>query len=288
MTLAIYETGRVAFLTMSTAPSYSQGYAESVLRSQKWRTAENSTAYLLGRLRPGMNILDVGCGTGTITVDLAKRVAPGRVVGVDTEAHVIRQARELAERHAISNVDFVVGDAYDLPRGPTGAPGDRFDVVHAHQVLLHLADPVAALRHMLTVVVPDGVVAVRDTDYAAMIWWPQDRRLDRWLEIYRGVAHDHGGEPDAGRRLLAWAHAAGATIVTPTASHWLHARPAEREAWGGMWAERIVTSTIAEDAVSSGRATRAELADIAEAWRDWAAHPDGWFLIPHGEIICSP
>lgn len=272
---------------MSAGASYSQGYAASVLRSQTWRTAENSTAYLLGHLRPGMNVLDVGCGAGTITVELAKRVAPGRVVGVDSEAQVIRQARELAERREISNVEFVVGDAYDLPRRPTGAPGERFDVVHAHQVLLHLGAPVAALRHMLDVVAPGGVVAARDTDYAAMAWWPEDRRLDRWLEIYRSVARDHGSEPDAGRRLFAWAHAAGATEVSPTASHWLHARPTEREAWGGMWAERIVASTIAEEAVSSGLATRAELADIAQAWRDWTAHPDGWFLIPHGEIVCS-
>ena len=133
---------------MPAAASYSQGYAASVLRSQTWRTAENSAAYLLGHLRPGMNVLDVGCGAGTITVDLAKRVAPGRVVEVDSETHVIRQARELAERREISNVEFVVGDAYDLPRGPTDTSGERFDVVHAHAVLLHLGDPVAALRHM--------------------------------------------------------------------------------------------------------------------------------------------
>jgi len=271
---------------MPATPSYSQGYAESVLRSQTWRSAENSAAYLLAQLRPGMNVLDVGCGTGTITVDLAQRVAPGRVVGVDSEPQVIGQARERARQLKIGNVEFVVGDAYDLPGGPPDAPGERFDVVHAHQVLLHLADPVAALRHMLGATRSGGVVAARDTDYAAMAWWPEDPRLDRWLEIYRSVARGHGGEPDAGRRLLAWAHAAGAREVSPSASHWLHARPAEREAWGGAWAERIMGSAIAEDAVSSGWASRAELAEIAQAWRDWTAHPDGWFLIPHGEILC--
>ncbi|MGH9116080.1 MAG: methyltransferase domain-containing protein, partial [Acidimicrobiales bacterium] len=166
------------------------------------------------------------------------------------------------------------------------APDESFDVVHAHQLLLHLADPVAALRHMLSVARPGGIVAARDTDYAGMFWWPPDPRLDRWLDLYRAIARNHHSEPDAGRRLLAWANAAGAHQVIPTASHWLHASPDEREAWGGMWAERIVDSTIAEEAVASGKATRSELEDISAAWREWVGHRDGWFFIPHGEILC--
>jgi ubiquinone/menaquinone biosynthesis C-methylase UbiE len=263
------------------APSYSQGHAPSVLRSQTWRTVDNSAAYLREHLRPGVNVLDVGCGAGTITVDIARRVAPGRVVGVDAEATVIEQARRLADDAGLGNVELVVGDA----SGPPGAAGGRFDVAHAHQLLLHVADPVAVLGQMLAAVRPGGVVAARDTDYAGMIWWPPDPRLDRWLALYREVALAHGGQPDAGRRLLAWAHAAGARDVTPSASHWLHATPDERQAWGGMWAERIVASSIAEDAVATGRATRAELEDISQAWRAWTRHPDGWFLIPHGEIL---
>lgn len=269
-----------------TTSSYSQGHAPSVLRSQTWRTAENSAAYLLPYLRPGTNVLDVGCGPGTITVDLARRVAPGLVVGVDAEAGVVDQACRLAGESGVDNVTFQVRDISDLPRGPASAADVGFDVVHAHQVLLHLADPVAALRGMLDVVRPGGIIAARDADYAGMSWWPADPRLDRWLALYRSIARDHGGEPDAGRRLLAWAHAAGARDVRPSASVWLHANPAEREAWGGMWAERIVSSKIADEAIATGRASRDDLEDISRAWRAWADHPDGWFLVPHGEIVC--
>src|SRR6188472_2086916 len=63
--------------------TYTHGHHESVLRSHEWRTAENSAAYLLPHLQPGMDLLDVGCGPGTITLDLARLVAPGHVVGVD-------------------------------------------------------------------------------------------------------------------------------------------------------------------------------------------------------------
>ncbi len=88
-------------------------------------------------------------------------------------------------------------------------PAASFDVVHAHQVLQHVADPVAALREMARVTRPGGVVAVRDSDYAAFAWYPRLPGLDRWLALYEDAARANGGEPDAGRRLLAWAHAAG-------------------------------------------------------------------------------
>ncbi|MGH4015413.1 MAG: methyltransferase domain-containing protein [Pseudonocardiaceae bacterium] len=260
---------------------YTHGHAESVLRSHTWRTVDNSAAYLVGQLRPGLRVLDVGCGPGTITVDLARRVAPGRVLGVEPVPEPLAQARATAREAGVDNVEFVRGDVYALD-----AQDAMFDVVHAHQVLQHLGDPVAALREMLRVTGPGGVVAARDGDYAGMTWWPADPRLDRWLDIYRAVAHGNGGEPDAGRRMLAWAHAAGATNVTPGASVWCHATPAERAWWGGMWAERILHTSIAEQAVEGGYASQAELKDISAAWREWAEHPDGWFTVPHGEILC--
>lgn len=251
------------------------------MRSQHWRTVENSAAYLEPELRPGRSVLDVGCGPGTITVDMADRVAPGHVLGVDPSAEVL----ELARRNAADRdrLVFAQGDATALP-----APTNSFDIVHAHQVLLHLTDPVAALREMLRVAKPDGVVAVRDTDYAGAFWWPADPRLDRWLAIYRAVAHANGAEPDGGRHLLAWANAAGAVDVRPGASIWCHSTPADRAWWGGMWSERILRSKIADQAVAGGFATRAELEDISAAWREWSQHPDGWLALPHGELLCRP
>ena len=261
--------------------TYTHGHAASVLRSHTTRTVANSAAYVADRLRPGVAVLDVGCGPGTITVDIARRVAPGHVLGIEPVSEPLDQARERAAGTA--NLDFALGDVYALDH-----PDDSVDVVHAHQVLQHLTDPVAALREMLRVCRPDGVVAARDADYAAMTWYPADPRLDRWLEVYRAVAHGNGAEPDAGRRMLAWARAAGAAEVTPTASVWCYATPEERQWWGGMWADRILTSAITRQAVEGGHADLAELEEISTAWRRWAADDDGWFVIPHGEVVCRP
>lgn len=134
------------------APSgegYHQGHAESVVRSQRWRTVENSAAFLTAELHAGRTVLDVGCGPGTITVDIARHVTPGTVVGVDPTESVLTQGRRHAEDAGVDNVEFQAGDANQLD-----FPDDTFDIVHAHQVLLHLTDPVAALREMLRVAKP--------------------------------------------------------------------------------------------------------------------------------------
>ena len=264
-------------------PQYTHGHHESVLRSHRWRTAENSAAYLLGSLAPGLDLLDVGCGPGNITIDLAGRISPGRAVGIDAAVTVVEAARESAHEQGVTGVEFEVADVYDLPFADA-----TFDIVHAHQVLQHLADPVAALRQMRRVCRPGGVVAVRDSDYEAMTWFPHNDGLDRWLALYRAVARSNRGEPDAGRWLLRWAHDAGFSDVRASASAWCYATPEERVWWGGLWADRVTVSQLGDQAVDRGFATRAELAEIGDAWHRWAADADGWFAVLHGEILCRP
>ena len=131
-------------------------------------------------------------------------------------------------------------------------------------------------------------MALRDADYAAMTWYPLDPRLDRWLEIYRTVARANGAEPDAGRRLLAWARAAGFSEIEPSASTFVLADAESRAWWGHTWAERMLRSGVAEQALAAGVATRAELEGIAAGWREWMEHPDAWFCVLHGEILARP
>ncbi|MCP4958467.1 MAG: methyltransferase domain-containing protein [Actinomycetia bacterium] len=258
--------------------TYTHGHHDAVLRSHRWRTAENSAAYLTPSLRPEMALLDVGCGPGNLTIDLAGFVAPGRTVGIDRSQDIVAQAT--ASLDESSDVRFEVGDVYSLD-----FEDDSFDVVHAHQVLQHLSDPVAALREMARVTRPGGLVAARDADYHALTWYPGDPRLDRWMDIYQRVARANDAEPDAGRAVLAWAHEAGFANVEATASVWCFADAESRSWWGGLWADRVTSSAFADQAIGYGFSDAAELIEVASGFDDWAANRDAWFIVPHGEVL---
>ncbi len=262
------------------ADRYTHGHHDSVLRSHRWRTAENSAAYLLPHLQPGQRLLDVGCGPGTLTLDLAERVAPGRVLGIDAAAEAVGEAERISDERGVGGVGFAVGDVYALE-----ADDEQFDIVHAHQVLQHLTDPVAALREMRRVLAPGGLVAVRESDYGAFAWAPDDPLLDRWLELYHQVTRANGADADAGRRLPGWFRAAGFTDLAVTSSTWTFAEPDDRAWWGGLWADRVVASAFAGQAVEYGLATPAELDGIAAAFRRWATADDGVFVVLHVEVL---
>jgi len=262
---------------------YTHGHHDSVLRSHTWRTAENSAGYLLPHLRPGLTLLDVGCGPGTITLDLARRVTPGAVLGIDASTDVIAGAEEARVEAGIDNVAFAIGDVYDLDAGDAS-----FDIVHAHQVLQHLSDPVRALVELRRVLRPDGLLAVRDSDYGSFTWSPANPLLDRWIELYHQVTARNHADADAGRHLPGWIRAAGFTAPTIASSTWTFADPEGRAWWGGLWADRCIDSGFAHQAVEYGLADATELAAIADAWRTWADEPDGFFMVPHVEVLARP
>jgi SAM-dependent methyltransferase len=260
--------------------TYTHGHHESVLRSHEWRTAENSARYLLDRLEPGLDLLDIGCGPGTITLDLAARVAPGSVIGLDRSEEVVAQAEARRVERGVENVTFSTGDVYALDLQDAS-----FDVVHAHQVLQHLRDPIGALVELRRVLRPGGTLAVRDGDYAGFVWAPESPLLVRWNELYHSVTRHNGAQADAGRALLGWVQRAGYTDIEAGSSTWTFADPSRRAWWGDLWADRCRHSGFAQQAVEYGLADADELEAIAAAWRTWAAQPDGYFVVLHGEVL---
>jgi hypothetical protein len=106
--------------------------------------------------------------------------------------------------------------------------------------------------------------------------------------VYCAVAEANGGEPDAGSRLRSWAQQAGFGVVDASASAWCYATDDERAWWGGLWADRVSQTALGIRAVELGLATPDEISAMADAWRAWAATPDAWFGVLHGEVLATP
>jgi ubiquinone/menaquinone biosynthesis C-methylase UbiE len=265
---------------MAPLDRYTHGHHESVLRSHTWRTAQNSAGFLLPHLKSGDRLLDVGCGPGTITMDLAELVAPGPVVGIDRSPEVIGRAREAAEARALSNLTFAIGDVYNLDFGD-----DSFDVVYAHQVLQHLSDPTRALKEMRRVLRDGGWLAVRDGDYGEFTWSPPSDGLTRWMELYHQITRRNDAEADAGRYLAEWVESSGFDSLERSRSDWTYESVEEREWWADLWADRVLYSEFARQGLEYGLTTSDELSAISDAFRAWSDSDDGIFVVVHEEVL---
>jgi ubiquinone/menaquinone biosynthesis C-methylase UbiE len=259
-----------------TYEKYTHGHAPATVRQHARRTAEEAAAFLLPELRPGMRLLDVGCGPGSITRGLAERLTPGQVIGLDLSQETLAAARQDAAALGLANLQYEQGSVYHLP-----FPDASFDVVFAHQVLQHLREPGTALREMLRVVKSGGLVAVRDVDWGTASYWPADPWIDRFVEVHLKTWYRNGGEPRIGRQLRALFNAADVTNLQITASLWCYATPAETVEWGESYAERLLTSPMGERAVEYGYASRSDLEAMAAAFRAWALHPDAFWAFIH-------
>jgi SAM-dependent methyltransferase len=256
--------------------TYGHGHAPAVVRQHAQRMAEEAAAFLLPELRPGMRLLDVGCGPGSITRGLAERVAPGRVVGLDLSWDALDIARGEAAARGLENLDYHVGSVYELP-----FPDACFDVAYAHQVLQHLGERSAALSEMLRVVRPGGLVAVRDVDWGTVAYWPRDPWIDRFIEMHQRTWYRNGGEPQLGRQLRALFHGTAAVDVRITASVWCYATRGDTTQWGESYADRLLTSPMGARPVEYHYASRADIEAMASAFRAWASHPDAFWVFTH-------
>lgn len=263
-------------------PVYANDHSSAVMRTHSWRTVENSAPYLKPHIKPDMTILDVGCGPGSITVDLASLVPKGRVIGVEYVSDPLDNARELAAERGVTNVEFRVGDIYSLD-----FPDDHFDIVHVHQVLQHLAEPVKAIQEMRRVTKANGgIFAARET--ANFTLYPDTPTLKAFFDTTFKVVEARGANANSGSYIHTWAEKAGfdRSQINCSAGTWCFSSPEERAYFGGSMADRCASSGFVKLAVDGGFATSDEMAEYAKAWQDFVNDKDAWCGVLHGEIIC--
>jgi ubiquinone/menaquinone biosynthesis C-methylase UbiE len=260
--------------------TYQLGHHPSVVARHARRTAETAAAFFLPFLKPGMRLLDVGCGPGSITCGLAQRVAPGDTIGIDPSAEVIATAKSLAGATTAPNLSFEVGSVYGSGFGP-----GTFDAVFAHQVLQHLRHPVEALRQMRSLLAPGGVLGVRVLEWGSTIFYPESKGMRRSLALLFDLTRRDGAEPNAGRHLRRWFREAGFGETRVTASTESDAEADATRARAEMLAGWWLRSGFADRALECGIATRSDLESIAAACRAWGREPDAFFCFSHIEAV---
>lgn len=264
---------------MSTV--YTTDHSPSVLKTHTWRNLSNSAPHLLPHLKPHLHILDVGCGPGSITIDLARHVPQGHVTGVEYVSDPLDGARKLASSSGITNITFTVGDIHALP-----FDDETFDIVHVHQVLQHISDPVKALSELKRVTKTCGLVSARES--AELSWYPANNGISLWRSVTEKMQRAKGGHPHPGRMIHVWAEEAGfdRAKIVKSAGSWCFASDVERAYWGGSMEERAKSSGFAKGAMEGGFACEEELEAIADGWRAFVEDGEGWFGLLHGEVLC--
>ncbi len=257
------------------------GYdSASIQRSYTNRDAVQVADFLVPRLSEGMSLLDCGCGPGPLTLGFAELVAPGRVVGIDIEPTMIDQANELKSDGGPDNLEFQVGDIYDL-----SFEDGEFDVVFSSAVIEHLSDPVRALREVLRVTKPGGIGAVIRTDWSFPFIVPECPELSRFFELFEGGFNRIGGSLNRGRFLSAHMREAGFDVVEfqTNMSQLLGQSAASASAETYIsWIENI---PLFQESIELGITTDAELKSMVNGIREWAKHPDAYLSLARGHAI---
>lgn len=252
---------------------YALGYSEKVLEWLRRRSVKTHAPFLLPHLHPGMRVLDCGCGPGSLTLDLARLVAPGSVIGVDIEGAQFAYAQELARTEGIANVSFEIGSAYELPY-----EDESFDLVFAHATLFHLSDPGRALREFRRVLKIGGMVGVRDTDYSTWQLEPETPRLAQMRELILGYMQTCGASPTYARRMRSYLVEVGLTRTEAYASCVSNGTPERVQTSAATYLGYLqapdILITLKEQGMSSDEleAMRAEV-------QAWSELPDSFELL---------
>jgi ubiquinone/menaquinone biosynthesis C-methylase UbiE len=225
-------------------------------------------------LQPGMNILDVGCGTGAITQRIARQVWPGRVVGLDEVSAELENAEREAATEGLENLQFVLGDACK----PDLTVAD-FDVITTHTVLMHLSDPVAALTRQRELVRPGGLVAaLSEGDWGTVAAYPISYGLERAISVLLSLIRLRGGDPEVGRKLPALFRAAGFKDVEISEANAGPTIISGAQLARGPWLAPLVG--FLSRASSAGLISNDEISKISLEILRWTEKPDALLFWP--------
>ena len=266
----------------SATPDYTMGFSEEMLESLRRYTAEASAAYLLPYLRPGLRVLDFGCGPGNISVGLAKAAAPGELHGVDMEESQIELARAVAAAYGRDNTIFHAGDVTNMP-----FEDDFFDVAHRHNVLMHIPDTGAVLAEVKRVLKPGGIIGCREMICGSCFTHPDFGVIGKAWDMFQDLLQADDGHPQMGKELKGHALASGFENVRMINSFTIYSAPADVAFIYGFATQWFLSPEITEAAIKYGAATPDLCAQVGAAYDRWKEHPGALCALAFGNLVAN-
>ena len=261
---------------------YTLDYHQATLQAIEVRTAAAYASHLMPLLKPGMRVLDVGCGPGTITVGLAGAVgAEGSVDAIDVESSQVRIAKATAQAHGVANARFQQGDACQL-----SYEDESFDVVHYHNVLVHVPDVGAALREARRVLKPGGLLSAREINCASSFFRPdpgENLKL-AWEALAATLASDDK-HPTIGKDIGELLDAHGFRVNTLSMSFSSYHGAENRACVLQLGRHWTSSEGVAGIGLQYGTVSEEELRRIKAAIAAWAKEPNGVCAVAYGEAI---
>jgi ubiquinone/menaquinone biosynthesis C-methylase UbiE len=253
-------------------PGLSQDYVN--------RTAKRQAAFVLPYLKAGMNLLDVGCGPGTITLGLARAVAPGHVTGIDHDWMHIESAHELAAAQGMTNVTFQIGDVLSLP-----FEDGSLDAAFENNVFTHLAQNAAqAAREAYRVLKPGGFLAARDVDTDSVVWGNLTEPIRQLDRLFTAWHQSRGSDVTLGKRLPEILRQAGFRNTIKSVSADTKGDPEATRSHAEITIS-LLDGPFGRDILEKGWADQHTVEQLKESIRAWGEHPDAFFANVHVEVV---
>jgi SAM-dependent methyltransferase len=234
--------------------TYTPGYSHVAAAFMARRRLDPNGAFFLPYLRPGISVLDCGCGPGTITRDIARQIAPGRIIGLDFSADQVTDATRDAKAEGIANLEFRQGSVYALP-----FEDDHFDAVFSHALLEHLQEPVGAAAEFKRVLKPGGVLGACTPDWGGFLLAPPSEKLLLAFEAYKQLQNRNGGDVYCGHKLGIYLKEAGFEGIVMRSRY-----------------ENYDPLTVIGDFLAMNHEEAGD-AKNAATWREWGRSPNGMF-----------
>lgn len=266
----------------SSTPNYTMGFSPEIMAIIRRFTAANHAAYLLPYIRPGMRVLDFGCGPGTISVSLAAAAAPAEMHGIDMEESQVELARAVAQAENLDNALFQVGDVTDLP-----FEDEYFDVAHCHNVLMHVPDTMAALNEVKRVLKPGGIIGCSEMICESSFTYPDYGVLRRAWDIFEELLSNDDGHPQMGKAMKTRIMDAGFENLTMNAMFDVFNTPAEIEFIYTAIGQWFLAPEITQRAIDYGVATPGLIRNITASYERWREDPNALLAVAYGEAVAN-